>query len=185
MFSSLKNYMLANLRQFLLYPFTTLPTPLLAPIVQDEITEVWDDKDWYVSSSGLLTRDPIWLWDPNRPEDGWDIDPIYFAPTFEHAVKYLPLCKGFEAAFERDEYGHFRQVRSLYFVVDGIPKIFMHEYVQIVLTFVPMLSKVDSSLGNLGTSLEMRMDGFTQQQIDATPNSVLGTYSTLINGSVA
>ncbi|KAJ6459910.1 hypothetical protein C8R45DRAFT_1109286 [Mycena sanguinolenta] len=161
MFSSLKDHLLAALQQFLVFLLTTLPTPLPAPITQeDQITEVWDDKDWYVSSSGLLTRDPLWLWDPahDHPENEWDIDPVYFGPTFEHAIKYLPLCKGFETAFERDKDGHFKQARGIYYVVDGISKVFMHD-----------------SLGNLGTSLVTRTDAFTQQQTDTTPNSVQGT----------
>ncbi|KAF7358608.1 hypothetical protein MSAN_01199500 [Mycena sanguinolenta] len=134
MFSSLRNYLLVILQQFLWYLHATLPTPLPATTVQEnEITEVWDDKDWYVSSSGLLTRDPttrsVWLWDPvcDQSENEWDVDPIYFAPTFEYAIKYLPLCKGFETAFERDEMGQFKQVRSLYYVVDGISKVFIHD----------------------------------------------------------
>ncbi|KAJ7826468.1 hypothetical protein B0H14DRAFT_3467645 [Mycena olivaceomarginata] len=49
--------------------------------------------------------------------------PIYWAPTFDDAVQYLPRCRGFETAF-----GFGSEDPELFFVVDWDPHVYYDSY---------------------------------------------------------
>jgi hypothetical protein len=57
-------------------------------------------------------------------DDPWAIEPIYFAATFDNALKYLPLCEGFQDAFSRDEAGRLFKTQPLYYTVDNDGEIY-------------------------------------------------------------
>jgi hypothetical protein len=50
--------------------------------------------------------------------------PIYWAPTFDDAVQYLPRCRGFETAF-----GFGTEDPELFFVVDWDPHVYYDRFV--------------------------------------------------------
>ncbi|KAJ7807611.1 hypothetical protein B0H14DRAFT_3483094 [Mycena olivaceomarginata] len=58
-------------------------------------------------------------------DDPWaQADPIYFARTFEDALKYLPLCEAFQDAFALDEAGRFLNTKPFYYAVDNDGEVY-------------------------------------------------------------
>ncbi|KAJ7358626.1 hypothetical protein DFH08DRAFT_802437 [Mycena albidolilacea] len=91
-----------------------------------------EKESWYIISWGLLTRDRLlssatvtgccFLQKPS--DDSWAIEPIYFARTFEDALKYLPLCEAFQDAFALDDTGRWVNKKPLYYVMDNDSEIY-------------------------------------------------------------
>ncbi|KAJ7354315.1 hypothetical protein DFH08DRAFT_804236 [Mycena albidolilacea] len=84
-------------------------------------------EGWYIISWGLLTHDrnSDWLLFMQKPsDDARAIEPIYFARTFEDALKYLPLCEAFQDAFALDDTGRWVNKKPLYYVVDNNGEIY-------------------------------------------------------------
>ncbi|KAJ7787122.1 hypothetical protein B0H14DRAFT_3462268 [Mycena olivaceomarginata] len=80
---------------------------------------------WYINSWGLITRDRDWLLFLQKHIDQpWAIEPIYFAATFNDALKYLPICEGFQDTFSRDEAGRCFKTKPLYYTVDNDGEIY-------------------------------------------------------------
>ncbi|KAJ7849712.1 hypothetical protein B0H14DRAFT_3452404 [Mycena olivaceomarginata] len=85
---------------------TTPRTPLPAPGHGDE--------SWFVNVCGLISRDSHQLYKLRISASETPAQhPIYWAPTFDDTVKYLPRCRGFETAF-----GFGTEDPAIYFVVD-------------------------------------------------------------------
>ncbi|KAJ7315494.1 hypothetical protein DFH08DRAFT_971858 [Mycena albidolilacea] len=84
-----------------------------------------EEEGWYMISWGLLSRDRDWLLFLQKPsDDARAIEPIYFARTFEDALKYLPLCEAFQDAFALDDTGRWVNKKPLYYVVDNDGEIY-------------------------------------------------------------
>ncbi|KAJ7866362.1 hypothetical protein B0H14DRAFT_2573371 [Mycena olivaceomarginata] len=84
-----------------------------------------EKEGWYIISWGLLTRDRDWLlFLQKSSDDARAIEPIYFARTFEDALKYLPLCEAFQDAFALDATGRWVSTKPLYYVVDNDGEIY-------------------------------------------------------------
>ncbi|KAJ7865156.1 hypothetical protein B0H14DRAFT_2574057 [Mycena olivaceomarginata] len=83
---------------------------------------------WYINSWGLITRDRTTVTGccscKKYTEDPWAVEPIYFAATFDDALKYLPLCEGFQDTFSRDEAGRLFKTKPLYYTVDNDGEIY-------------------------------------------------------------
>jgi hypothetical protein len=76
-----------------------------------------------VQASVLSNSD--WLLFLQKPsDDARAIEPIYFARTFEDALKYLPLCEAFQDAFALDDTGRWVNKKPLYYVVDNDGEIY-------------------------------------------------------------
>ncbi|KAJ7832530.1 hypothetical protein B0H14DRAFT_3463316 [Mycena olivaceomarginata] len=71
-------------------------------------------ESWFVNVRGLISRDSHQLYELRVSASETPAQhPIYWAPTFDDAVKYLPRCRGFETAF-----GFGTEDPKIFFVVD-------------------------------------------------------------------
>ncbi|KAJ7812740.1 hypothetical protein B0H14DRAFT_2605587 [Mycena olivaceomarginata] len=86
------------------------------------------DPGWYINSWGLITRDhkcsDSLLFLQKYTDDPWAFEPIYFVATFDDALKYLPICEGFQDVFSWDEAGRYFRTKSLYYTVDNDSEIY-------------------------------------------------------------
>ncbi|KAF8169558.1 hypothetical protein K438DRAFT_1983163 [Mycena galopus ATCC 62051] len=89
-------------------------------------------SSWYISSWGLISPDGCIAYSPlisrhnelcseslfnlREPDTKVSDEPVYYAPTFQEAVAYLPLSTGFESVFSQNKH--------IYYVVDRDPKIY-------------------------------------------------------------
>ncbi|KAJ7830493.1 hypothetical protein B0H14DRAFT_3464739 [Mycena olivaceomarginata] len=106
----------------------SVPAPLPAP----------EDQSWYVNVWGIISRDRTQLFKDRVCKVRGALTtgktsvsacetpaqhPIYWAPTFDDAVQYLPRCRGFETAF-----GFGSEDPELFFVVDWDPHVYYDSY---------------------------------------------------------
>ncbi|KAJ7847586.1 hypothetical protein B0H14DRAFT_3675411 [Mycena olivaceomarginata] len=100
----------------LLSPRGIVPVP--APVLPNQ------DESWYVNVWGVISHDRRQLYkDRVSTCETSAQHPIYWAPTFEDAVQYLPCCRGFETAF-----GFGTEDPELFFVIDWDPHVYYDSY---------------------------------------------------------
>ncbi|KAJ7788945.1 hypothetical protein B0H14DRAFT_3503572 [Mycena olivaceomarginata] len=88
--------------------------PVSVPVLPNQ------DESWYVNVWGVISRDRRQLYKDcvsacETPAQHL----IYWAPTFEDAIQYLPRCRGFETAF-----GFGTEDTELFFIVDWDPQVY-------------------------------------------------------------
>ncbi|KAJ7176282.1 hypothetical protein C8R43DRAFT_1118799 [Mycena crocata] len=91
---------------------------------------------WYLATAPLadgvfISRDrarmfDAWDADLAEPEYGFDASdyPTYAAATYQQIVRFFPCCAPLRDQYERDPTGKFKQVATIYFVVDDCDEIF-------------------------------------------------------------
>ncbi|KAJ7472823.1 hypothetical protein FB451DRAFT_1399018 [Mycena latifolia] len=67
---------------------------------------------WFLIHWGLITRNETCAFDVQET-DG----------PFKAILKFLPRCYGFQHVFTRTEAGNFKQIRPLFYVVEGSLKV--------------------------------------------------------------
>ncbi|KAJ7823223.1 hypothetical protein B0H14DRAFT_3470202 [Mycena olivaceomarginata] len=95
-----------------------------------------DDRNWYLNSWGLISRDVdrLRIHRDEEAERPW-ADPIHCAETLAEAFLYLPACTPFKNAFlwrteqkfVRDKiikYETATRIKTIYYVIDGDPDIY-------------------------------------------------------------
>ncbi|KAF8190031.1 hypothetical protein K438DRAFT_1763622 [Mycena galopus ATCC 62051] len=53
--------------------------------------------------------------------------PVYFAPTFQEVLEYLPLCSGFDGVFVR-KMGQLYAQAPIYYAIDGDRVIYSNRF---------------------------------------------------------
>ncbi|KAJ7798450.1 hypothetical protein B0H14DRAFT_2617875 [Mycena olivaceomarginata] len=92
----------------------SVPLPAPAP----------EDQSWYVNVWGVISRDRAQVYkDCVSACETPAQHPIYWVPTFDNVVQYLPRCRGFETAF-----GFGSEDPELFFVVDWDPHVYYDSY---------------------------------------------------------
>ncbi|KAF8144519.1 hypothetical protein K438DRAFT_1992770 [Mycena galopus ATCC 62051] len=82
---------------------------------------------WYISSWGLISRDGKLLSHLREPSHDPSDDPVYYAHSFQEAIDYLPLCRGFEGAFARNN-GCLYPNTPVYYAIDGDSVIYSNRF---------------------------------------------------------
>ncbi|KAF8198667.1 hypothetical protein K438DRAFT_1759327 [Mycena galopus ATCC 62051] len=85
------------------------------------------NQNWYTSSWGLISRDGKLLSHLREPSHDASDDPVYFAPTFQEVLEYLPLCAGFESVFVR-KMGRLYAQRPIYYAIGGDRVIYNNSF---------------------------------------------------------
>ncbi|KAF8187276.1 hypothetical protein K438DRAFT_1964869 [Mycena galopus ATCC 62051] len=83
--------------------------------------------NWYMTSWGLISRDGKLLSDLREPSHDASDDPVYFAPTFQEVLEYLPLCSGFDDVFVRNM-GRLYAQAPIYYAIDGDRVIYSNRF---------------------------------------------------------
>ncbi|KAF8128082.1 hypothetical protein K438DRAFT_1789659 [Mycena galopus ATCC 62051] len=83
--------------------------------------------NWYITSWGLISRNGKMLSNLREPSHDVSDDPVYFAPTFQEVIEYLPLCSGFEGVFVRNM-GRLYPARDIYYAIDGDRVIYRNRF---------------------------------------------------------
>ncbi|KAF8209734.1 hypothetical protein K438DRAFT_1959968 [Mycena galopus ATCC 62051] len=83
--------------------------------------------DWYITSWGLISHDGKLLSHLREPSHDPSDDPVYYAHSFQEAIDYLPLCRGFEGGFMRNN-GRLYPNTPIYYAVDGDNVIYNNRF---------------------------------------------------------
>ncbi|KAF8137741.1 hypothetical protein K438DRAFT_1786388 [Mycena galopus ATCC 62051] len=108
------------------FPHHTLP---LAPRTDNanHENEECEWYDWYITSWGLISRNGKLLSHLREPSHNPSDDPVYYAHNFQEAIDYLPLCRGFEQGFTRNN-GRLYPNTPIYYAVDGDSVIYNNRF---------------------------------------------------------
>ncbi|KAF8161972.1 hypothetical protein K438DRAFT_1985492 [Mycena galopus ATCC 62051] len=112
----------------ILFPHHVISVRDAAPV---EVTKTRHNKqkyhNWYITSWGLISRDGKLLSDLREPSHDASDDPVYFAPTFQEVLEYLPLCSGFDGIFVR-KMGRLYAQAPIYYAIDGDRVIYSNRF---------------------------------------------------------
>ncbi|KAJ7684872.1 hypothetical protein DFH06DRAFT_1118527 [Mycena polygramma] len=85
---------------------------------------------WFLTIYGMLLRDSERAYDQvelQASDQGVEMDqsdaPVLTGRNFENMLNYLPLMPHLTSKFKRDEDGKMRQIKKIYFVLEGYDKV--------------------------------------------------------------
>ncbi|KAF8137747.1 hypothetical protein K438DRAFT_1996775 [Mycena galopus ATCC 62051] len=105
----------------------SLPDAAPVNVTNMEGHDEQDHGNWYITSWGLISRDGKLLAHLREPSHDASDDPVYFAPTFQEVLDYLPLCNGFDGVFVR-EMGRLYARAPIYYAIDGDRVIYSNRF---------------------------------------------------------